>query len=227
MDLERYLTERRTPRASGWLASLARRVPQPVVQSTRNGLTRAAAAVSTRKIEAALREAEGRLHLGCGFNHLDGWLNIDRVGAHADVYWYLRRPVPLPDGAARAVFHEHLLEHLPYVAAFQLMRECHRLTEPGGIVRVVVPDAGRRIAEYAARNEQLLKWAPTHLMAAQPLLSGYGHVSMYDAETLTMFLEKAGFDQVMVCAFGVSNLDPPPDDVGRADESLYVEAIHP
>lgn len=227
LDLESFLAESRTPKASGRLAALSRRFPQSVVQATRNEMTRAVAPLAARKMAEALRQADGRLHLGCGFNRLNGWLNIDRVGAQADIYWDLRRPVPLPDHAARAVFHEHLLEHLPYSAGYQVMKECHRLTAPGGVVRVVVPDAGRRIAEYFARSDHLLEWAPTHLMAAKPLLSDYGHVSMYDSETLTAFFTSAGFEQVRVCGFGESNLDPAPDDPARAGESLYVEGIRP
>src|SRR3989338_5668159 len=52
----------------------------------------------------------------------------------------LLRPLEFADNTFYAVYHSHLLEHLPkrYVPVF--LQECWRVLKPGGILRVVVPD---------------------------------------------------------------------------------------
>jgi hypothetical protein len=75
------------------------------------------------------------------------------------------------------------------------------------------------------RDPDLLTGAPTHLLGAQRLLSGYGHVSMYDTDTLHCVLQSAGFTRVETVAFGEGFLQPSPDSIVRREESLYVEAF--
>src|SRR6266513_2402566 len=91
-----------------------------------------------------------RLHIGCGRTHLPGWVNLDLAGLGADVPWDLRNRLPLSDQSSEAVFHEHLLEHLPLSGALSLLRECWRVLMPGGIVRVGVPDFGRYVSDLIA-----------------------------------------------------------------------------
>jgi predicted SAM-dependent methyltransferase len=52
-----------------------------------------------------------KLHFACGSVKLNGWINIERdpVSAIVDVSWDVRMPLPLPDGCAELVFHEHFL----------------------------------------------------------------------------------------------------------------------
>jgi SAM-dependent methyltransferase len=48
--------------------------------------------------------------------------------------------LPFPAQYFDAVYHAHLLEHLPRASALPFLRECHRVLKPGGILRIVVPD---------------------------------------------------------------------------------------
>jgi len=52
----------------------------------------------------------------------------------------LREPLPFADGVFSTVYHSHVLEHLPRREAPRFLAECFRVLEPGGIIRVVVPD---------------------------------------------------------------------------------------
>ena len=52
----------------------------------------------------------------------------------------LRRGIPFPDGEFDAVYHSHVLEHFDREGGLRLLRECHRVLQPGGCLRVVVPD---------------------------------------------------------------------------------------
>ena len=42
------------------------------------------------------------------------------------------------------IFSEHFLEHLFLDEAIDLLKECHRILKPNGVVRIVVPDADLR-----------------------------------------------------------------------------------
>lgn len=81
------------------------------------------------------------LNLGCGSCLHSDWINVDFKSTKREVISYdLTQGVPFPDNSFTAVYHSHLLEHLPKSAAEPFLRECYRVLQPGGILRVVVPD---------------------------------------------------------------------------------------
>jgi predicted SAM-dependent methyltransferase len=87
--------------------------------------------------------------LGCGRVWHPAWLNYDlRPRAPQVRKLDLRRPLPLADRHADAVYHSHVLEHLPRATADRLLRECHRVLKPGGILRVAVPDLEDNARSY-------------------------------------------------------------------------------
>jgi SAM-dependent methyltransferase len=118
-----------------------------------------------------------KLHLGCGLNAVDGWLNVDgswnarlaklpwlrramaTVGLiskeAAAVPWRrdlrildVREALPFPASSFEAVYASHLLEHLFLADAQRLLRECFRVLRPGGVIRIVVPDLRPIVQEY-------------------------------------------------------------------------------
>lgn len=120
-----------------------------------------------------------RLHLGCGSNVVDGWVNIDRSPNVylARVPWLraalgragilsadqagatfprgivradVTRRIPVADGSAEAVYSSHMIEHLSRWQALALLRESLRVLRPGGVIRIVTPDFAELVAEYEA-----------------------------------------------------------------------------
>lgn len=92
------------------------------------------------------------LNLGCGSRAHPEWINIDIEPAAPGVIRHdLSRGIPLPDRSCAAVYHSHVLEHLRRDDALRMMRECFRVLEPGGIVRVATPDLERICATYLER----------------------------------------------------------------------------
>ena len=89
------------------------------------------------------------LNLGCGSHHHAAWLNVDLVSGDDSVLEHdLNKPLPFPAERFRAVYHSHVLEHLPRHKAPAFLRECHRVLKPGGIIRVVVPNLERSAELY-------------------------------------------------------------------------------
>ncbi|MEW6250628.1 MAG: methyltransferase domain-containing protein [Planctomycetota bacterium] len=94
------------------------------------------------------------LNLGCGALFHAQWVNLDlRPAASSVVACDLREGIPLPVGACAAVYHAHLLEHLPRAAGLELLGECRRVLRPGGVLRVVVPDLEAIARLYLAALE--------------------------------------------------------------------------
>jgi len=89
-----------------------------------------------------------KINLGCGYYEpgFEDWLNIDaRVELASEHRHFLchdlTKPFPIPDGVIEVVYSEHVLEHFDMGIAAGICSEIHRILQPNGIFRAVVPDA--------------------------------------------------------------------------------------
>jgi SAM-dependent methyltransferase len=79
-----------------------------------------------------------RLHLGCGRDVREGFVNVDCVLLPGvDVVLDLESPLPFRDRSFREVSSSHVLEHV--AGLIELVGELHRVSEPGARLRMVVP----------------------------------------------------------------------------------------
>lgn len=101
------------------------------------------------------------LNLGCGSRYHPSWVNVDRRRTGPDVIPLdLTRGIPFADDSFAAVYHSHLLEHFPKTQAPAFLKECLRLLEPGGILRVVVPNLEQIARLYLDLLEKSLEGDP-------------------------------------------------------------------
>lgn len=228
--LTRYLelaeTDYRLP-GSGISRALGRIIPRAMRPLARRAFTEA---ISRQQRQVARKIAASgpvRLHLGCGEWPKRGWVNVDLAGLPVDLAWDLAKPLPFESSSAEAIFHEHVLEHLTLAQGFAFMKECRRVIQPGGIVRVGVPDAERYVRSYADPSSDFLATVrptrPTRLLALQEEFYSHGHRTMYDFETLSLVCRAAGFTSVERRSWGQGALRPVPDSEHRKDDTLYVE----
>lgn len=133
----------------------------------------------------------GRLHVGCGPLHLDGWINIDNRRYNAADYIHDVRD-GLPFRELAFVFAEHFLEHLPLWEAQRFLRDCRAALSRDGVLRLSTPN---------------LDWVlATHrdCFALNKAFRGWGHQFLYDATTLIDVLHGAGFARVDFFGYGES-----------------------
>lgn len=188
----------------------------------------------TRRILRALPANDLCINIGCGSRTLPGWVNLDAArGDKIDVVWDLRRGLPFPDESCAAIFGEHVIEHIPKAGAELLLRECRRVLQPGGVVRLSTPDAGKFLCAYVNDRDFLADrrfpdFADTSMDRVNMMMREYGqHLWVYDIESICLALKKAGFRSTIEQKFGESG-HPRMQGIDldeRAFESLYVEAI--
>jgi predicted SAM-dependent methyltransferase len=230
-EIRRYLEEREAARTRGLergaAARLLRRVtPFELRQAAKVQATKALAPLERRRARELTRGRPLRLHLGSGGHELAGWVNVDLVGMGSDLRWDLTSRLPVEDGAAEAVFLEHVLEHFSLATALAMLTEARRVLAPGGVLRAGVPDFGRYAESYAGDRaflEERRPGRPTPLLALAEVVYSHGHRSAWDAETLELALAESGLVDVGRRAFGDSAIEPAPDNPRREAESVYAE----
>lgn len=98
-----------------------------------------------------------RANLGCGSQICAGWINVDIVRTGPGVVAHdLSTGIPLPDASCEVVYHSAVLEHLKRSDAHFFMRECVRVLQPGGILRVAVPDLEQICRQYLLTLDRAL-----------------------------------------------------------------------
>ena len=143
-----------------------------------------------------------KLHLGSGKQHLAGWINIDNQPLPG-VDKVLDVTLGLPFDDVAFIFAEHFVEHIAYVDALVLLRECRRALRDDGVLRLSTPNLDWVWASHYALNlgESEQVKACFDLNRA---FRGYGHAFLYNERTLAATLHDAGFANVVRCAYGES-----------------------
>lgn len=135
------------------------------------------------------------------------------------------------------IFTEHCLEHLSLESVDYVLGECFRVLEPGGTIRIVVPDGELYLDGYAriTKGEKEMKlpyserlnyagiYSP--ILSVNHIFRSHGHQFIYDFDMIKRLLLKHDFVNIKKESFQ-SGRDKKMliDTQSRAVESLYVEA---
>ena len=166
-------------------------------------LTRALAGLSRIVTDAIARlrlAPYKRLHLACGSNIMTGWANVDLVGPPKVIRLDLTRALPIVSASVSFIYSEHFIEHIPRHAVACLVRECHRVLEAGGVLRLSTPDLKELIAQYHAGRLDYwgdMDWKPAS--PAQLINQGmrlWGHQFVFDQAELEAVVREAGFSKI-------------------------------
>jgi len=174
-----------------------------------------------------------KLHLGCGTVHLGGWVNID-LEATADLRMDVRGRLPFGDGAARLIYHEHLMEHLSVDEGRRCLDDWFRLLESGGVLRIATPDLEYLVERYRSdwREQAWLKlpeyaFIQTRAEMMNTAFRWWDHRYLYDGEELERRMRAAGFGRLRRCALGESTVPELSGLETRPDSKLVLEGVKP
>lgn len=98
------------------------------------------------------------LNLGCGQSYHVDWTNVDFISTNEYVLQHdLLNGIPYRNNTFKVVYHSHVLEHFSRVDGEQFMKECYRVLQPGGRIRIAVPDLQRIAEEYLEKLSKALE----------------------------------------------------------------------
>lgn len=199
-----------------------------------------------------------KYNLGCGTAFYKGYLNVGYWShlPHDTLYanpngeegtilhnWDLTHGIPASDNSLEVVYHSHMLEHLSNEEGLVFLKECYRVLQPGGLMRVLVPDLGLWCKNYANGDDFFFdeyrritlrgntELYPTNAAVFMGMLHNHGHKMGYDFDLLNHRLIALGFDRIRRTLFQDSDL-PEIADIehylpSKTMESLCVECYKP
>lgn len=175
-----------------------------------------------------------KLHLGCGKIKFNGWINIDldeKLDTF-DIVWDVSNGLPFEDSSCKMIYHEHMLEHLSVEKGVFLLRECHRVLQGGGVLRVAMPSLDVLLEKANSENwrdQDWLRWPEYQFIQTRAEMLNisfrwWGHQWLYDQEELRRRLHEAGFRQVRNVEWGYSDVPELRKRETRKDSLLICEA---
>jgi predicted SAM-dependent methyltransferase len=190
-------------------------------------------------IHALAKQRNIKANIGCGpFGRL-GWVNLDlfslnNVTLRADC----RYRIPLADGSCEGIHVEHFFEHLASTDERpRFLSECRRCLQEDGVLRIIVPDGELYVRAYSAPGWEALNLVKcggdvpeqvfrTKMEALNHVfLQDAEHYGAFDAETLGLVLNEAGFRDVTRRSWREGDFPGGPIDLElHRPYSLYYEA---
>lgn len=169
------------------------------------------------------------LELGAGDKKgVNGWQTVD-VTKKCDLFWDLRKQLPLPSESVSKIYSSHFFEHLSFQETQKLLDECRRILIPGGVISVCVPNARLWIDAYLAPQEPdpsfYYAYTPAYHKTTRMDCLNYiaymdgQHKYMFDKDNLPAVLSINGFKNARIREF-----DPALDMAERLTTSIYAEA---
>ncbi|MEE3328731.1 MAG: methyltransferase domain-containing protein [Myxococcota bacterium] len=185
-------------------------------------------AISKPRWKLLSKQKNIKLELGSGAKQgKNGWITVDM--SNADIYWDLRKGIPLADCSVNKIYSSHLLEHIPYKQLIIFLQECRRVLRSDGEFSVCVPNFRFYVDAYNEGKlfrERDAWWEPgmidTGSIIDQLNYLAYmrdEHKYMFDEEGLINTLLKAGFSEANLREF-----DQELDLLERDFESIYAVA---
>ena len=149
------------------------------------------------------------------------------------------KPWPFASASAQAINSEHFIEHLTLEEARAYFGEAYRVLRPGGLIRTTTPNLTGLSEIFLARHAAPLQVhrshgyeAATHGEMLNNYFYSWDHRHIYDFETLSHLLRRAGFVDVREERYGQSAHEPlngiDRHDPGEIPQTvLCVDAVKP
>ena len=171
-----------------------------------------------------------KLHLGCGANIMDGWLNSDLVLTDSVPQELWERipsifimdateTFPFPDNKFEFIYCEDFLEHFDQKDGLSIFAECFRVLKPNGVWRLSTPNFDWILSHLDFSTHESIDFGHWN----------WGHKLIYSEKYALSCLEAVGFS-VRKCKYAESEHKVLKEIDSRADQkylNLIMEATKP
>lgn len=137
-----------------------------------------------------------QLQFGSGPHKLPApWQNLD-------VEHDIRKPLRFADESTRYIVNEHVIEHVDFHQGLFFLRECFRILEPGGVLRVSFPDVVR-VSHHPTKWAEAFRETNKGARTLDPrevtllLFTGWGHKMAWTEALMYATLMALGFRRVV------------------------------
>jgi predicted SAM-dependent methyltransferase len=133
-----------------------------------------------------------RLHLGCGDQYFDGWINTDNyVFRVADAKLDAMK-IPLEDDSVDELWASHIIEHFNFYEGFDVLKEWYRVMKVNSKLSLETPDFLGACKLFVEGDERLRINLYGHFFA-MPWEKGNTHKFLYTETQLRWTLDRVGF----------------------------------
>ncbi len=143
-----------------------------------------------------------KLHLGCGEQHFNGYINIDYpptkhdiMNVKADVFADITK-INLPDNTVDEIRLHHVFEHFSRVGALALLIRWHKWLKTGGLLYIETPDFEGSAKTFLATDKWNIKTGVIRHLAGDQVNSWAYHIDHWFPERFKRTLNKLGFGEV-------------------------------
>ncbi len=146
-----------------------------------------------------------KLHLGCGKEKREGWVNVDIEPSYSpDVIADVKKLDMFEDNSVEMIETLHLLEHLTFADAKLALKEWYRVLKTEGQLFIELPDLQRCIEileenenEEAVSLAMMGIYGGSYLPGVREMESIHMlHKTGWKCDTLTKILEETGFRKI-------------------------------
>jgi len=142
-----------------------------------------------------------RLHLGCGSNLLDGYVNIDRYNPKADMMMDACE-LDYPDDSVDEIFTSHMVEHLTCPEFMKALKEWKRVLKGEGKLVIRCPNFEKHLRDWLNADYRK-RWGERNegvnvILGFQDRGPGHLNRNIFTSDRLSDLVNRAGFE-IMEC----------------------------
>ena len=138
-----------------------------------------------------------KLHLGCGKKFIPGFIHIDALRYdHIDYCQQVSKLDNFSSSSVSLIYACHVLEHFSRWKYKEVLKEWHRVLEPGGVLRLSVPNFAACAKLYYEKGLQAGLTGLVGLVVGGQRDEYDYHGMIFDESLLSNSLIEAGFTDV-------------------------------
>ena len=133
-----------------------------------------------------------KLNIGCGYNYLPGYLNLDSSPESAADKLMQAHSLDFRDAAAREIKALQLAEHLGFFKTKYFLAECWRVLAPEGELLLETPDIEKSLKLFLDGDHKVKEAVLGWIYGSET--PGMNHLYCFPAALLGELLAEAGFE---------------------------------